>query len=319
VLVQGSEMWSLAIFLLCLETARAHEALILVGGKYSDGYQNTEVEVWSHSPDCGINISNTPDAFADGPKVGVLDDDLYVCGGYRIGTNYNSDKCDIYSLTDNEWREGPPLPFNRNDYDQPFFPGIASTGSTIVAAYEQFSQGPPVFLSMLSESGWSVPVTLDTSLDKHFVDIVALDAKHVALRSRCFGICPNETIFIVNFETATVVGEVVTDFNCGKPFLYKNQYTCLREVGDPLDYGPIMTLSYNQDLTNQTWTPLPDLPGDWSCGDRALYSMTEVDGMLTVFCPQTTSLIFLDEEEWKSGDLEIPREYPGFVVIPCNM
>ena len=311
-------MWSLVIYLLCLGVTKAHEALVLVGGKYPDGYLNTEVEVWSHSPDCGVHISNTPDAFADGPKVGVLDDTLYVCGGFRIGTNYNSDKCDIYNLTHNEWSEGPSLPFNRTDYDQPFFPGIASADITIVAAYEQFSVGPPVFLSMLTETGWSVPVTVDTNLDKHFVDIVDLDEYHVMLRSRCFGICPNETLFIVNYMTATVVGEIVTEYNCGKPFIYKNQYTCLKEVGDPQDYGPIMTLSYSQDFTNPTWTPLPDLPEVFSCGEQAQYSLTELDGMLTVFCPQSASLIFLDGEEWKSGELEIPREYPGFVVIPCN-
>ena len=58
-----------------------------MGGKYADGYVDNEVEVWSHSPDCGINIKNTPDSFVDRPGDAFQGNNLYVCGGRRIGTD----------------------------------------------------------------------------------------------------------------------------------------------------------------------------------------------------------------------------------------
>ena len=105
-------MLSLIIQLLCVSSSLGDEALVLVGGRYADGYVDNQVEVWSHSDNCGINIMNTPDSFIDRPGVAVLENNLYLCGGHRIGTNSSSGDCDIYSLADNIWTEGPALPIN---------------------------------------------------------------------------------------------------------------------------------------------------------------------------------------------------------------
>merc|ERR1712179_607868 len=56
----------LAVFLLSCGSALAEEALVIVGGLYPDGYQDNEVEVWSHSADCGLSIDKTPDSFIEG-------------------------------------------------------------------------------------------------------------------------------------------------------------------------------------------------------------------------------------------------------------
>ena len=63
---------------------------------------DNEVEVWSHSPDCGIHIKNTPDSFTDRPGVAVLENNQYVCGGLRIETNSTIDR-DRTHITPSRW------------------------------------------------------------------------------------------------------------------------------------------------------------------------------------------------------------------------
>ena len=98
---------SLALFLSHLGTTASQDALALFGGEYPDGYFDNEVEVWSPSSSCNLEIPSTPDSFIDAPGVGVLDDKIYVCGGHRIGTNHTTSTCDVYSLTDKTWSQGP--------------------------------------------------------------------------------------------------------------------------------------------------------------------------------------------------------------------
>ena len=162
---------------------------------------DNEVEVWSHSPDCGIHIKNTPDSFTDRPGVAVLENNLYVCGGRRIGTNSTIDTCDIYSLTDNVWTDGPNQPFNRtnnDDFDTQFKFWMSTVGSTVVAAYQGNSYYPDFEpqeypISTLGEEGWSGPTSLGGSFGEFsFFDMIAMDKKHVALTGS-IQYPPNET------------------------------------------------------------------------------------------------------------------------------
>ena len=66
----------------------------MLGGQYPDGYDDTEVEVWSLDPDCDVHIKNTKQAFIDRPAVAVLENNIYVCGLIRIGLNQTSSACD---------------------------------------------------------------------------------------------------------------------------------------------------------------------------------------------------------------------------------
>ena len=81
-------LW-LGFILSYLGPAASQDAVALFGGAYPDGYMDNEVEVWSHSSSCDLEIPSTPDSFRDGPGVAVLDDKIYVCGGHRMGTNHH--------------------------------------------------------------------------------------------------------------------------------------------------------------------------------------------------------------------------------------
>ena len=48
-----------------LQAAQADEALVMVGGDYLPGFLDNEVEVWSPSPTCDLQVSSTPDYFVD--------------------------------------------------------------------------------------------------------------------------------------------------------------------------------------------------------------------------------------------------------------
>merc|ERR1711970_573753 len=314
-------MRTLTTLLLCVVSALAQEAVVLVGGRYADSQDTFEVEVWSHSPNCGINIKNTPDSFVDRPGVAVLKNNLYVCGGRRIGTDSTSDDCDVYSLTDNVWTDGPTQPFNRtnnNGFEDQFKFRMATVGSTVVAAYQGNSYYPEFEpqeyqMSILGGEGWSEPTLLGVSKGDMFLGMVALDEKHVALRAY-ISYPAIETIYIVNVETLTVVTEISLDFHCYVPFLYNNQYTCVKEGAEEL-----MGLSLSEDFSEPTWTVVQSLPADIFHTDYHAYFMTQLDGMLTGVFSQEAVIFYLEGEEWKSEEMEIPRVESGHVVIPCPM
>ena len=120
----------LAFLLTYIGATTAQDAVALFGGEYPDGLMDNEVEVWSHSSSCNLEIPSTPDSFRDGPGVAVLEDKIYVCGGHRIGTNHTtSSTCDVYSLTENTWSEGPTFS------NHPTRVHLTTVGSRLIAAY----------------------------------------------------------------------------------------------------------------------------------------------------------------------------------------
>jgi len=307
-------MKTLTTVLLFAVSSLAQEALVLVGGKYADGYLDNEVEVWSHSSNCGLNIKSTPDYFVDRPGVAAQENNLYVCGGNRIGTNSTSDDCDVYSLTDNAWTDGPTQPFNRtnnNGFGDQFKFRMSTVGSTVVAAYQDDIYYPIVpqeyQMSTLGKEGWSEPTSLGVNYGE-FQGMVALDEKHVALNSGS----TYEMIYIVNVETLTVVAEVSLDFSCILPFMYNNQYTCVKRGPEEL-----MSLTFSEDFNEPTWTVLQSLPDIFHVPEP--YFMAQLDGMLTGVFPREAVIFYLEGDEWKSEEMEIPRYDPGYVVIPCHV
>jgi len=307
-------MRTLTTLLLCVVSALAQEAVVLVGGRYADRQNTFEVEVWSHSLDCGIDIKNTPDVFDHQPGVALLENNLYVCGGRRIGTNSPSDDCDIYSLADNVWTEGPKQTFNRTG--NPFENlQMTTVGLTVVAVYQGNSYYPDFEstkyqMSSLGEGGWSEPTLLNVSFSGGygFRDLIALDENHVA-----FSAVTDGTIYIVHVETETVVTEVYLNFQCYSPFLYNNQYTCVKEGTEEL-----VSLSFSEDFGEPTWTVVKSqLPMVFTNNHYGFY--TQLDGMITCVCSDEAVIFYLEDDEWKSEEMKIPRVESGHVVIPCAM
>ena len=150
----------------------------------------------------------------------------------------------------------------------------------MVAAYQGNSYYPDFEpqeypISTLGEEGWSGPTSLGGSFGEFsFFDMIAMDKKHVALTGS-IQYPPNETIYIINVETVTVVTDISLDFHCYAPFLYNNQYTCVKEGTDEL-----WSLSFSEDFSEPTWSVVQSLPPgapDTYYG----FFLTQLDGMLT--------------------------------------
>jgi len=316
----------LAVFLLSCGSALAQEALVIVAGYYPDGYEDNEVEVWSHSADCGLSIDKTPDSFIQGPGVGFYENDLYVCGGHRIGTSHKQDTCDVYSTVDDEWREGPALKFNisTDEFGIPFYLSMVAIGSKLVAFDNHYE------MSSLEGTEWSEPASTnieDVCNDFGSLEFVAFDNSHVA--GRCVLRWPGigEDIYFLDVESGSIAATVHSeDLFCKSPVMYNNTYTCLSPAGHGTlqDENLIYTLTFNEGFTDPTWSVLDVPPYTMSCLDGSGYDqgrdyhLTILDGMLTVFCPQFGTITYLEDGEWKDGYLDIVRMEPASIVMPCN-
>jgi len=312
----------LAVFLLSCGSALAEEALVIVAGFYPDGYEDNEVEVWSHSADCGLRLDKTPDSFIQGPGVGFYENDLYVCGGHRIGTSHKQDTCDVYSTVDDEWREGPPLKFNisTDGFGIPFHLGMVVIGSTLVAFDNHYK------MSSLEGTEWSEPAStnIEDVCNNDPPEIVAFDNSHVA--RRCVREWPytGEDVYILDVESGFIAATVHSeDFSCKSPVMYNSTYTCLFPALWWTEHeNLIYTLTFNEGFTDPTWSVLDVPPYTMPCFDDNTgwedYRLTVLDGMLTVFCPKFGTITYLEEGEWKEGFLEILRRAPASIVMPCN-
>jgi len=307
----------LAVFLLSCWSALAQEALVIVAGFYPDGYEDNEVEVWSHSADCGLSIAKTPDSFIEGPAVGLYEKDLYVCGGHRIGTSHKQDTCDVYSTVDDEWREGPALKFNTSTDWKPHPLSMVAIGSKLVAFNNNHE------FSILEGTEWSEPAS--TNIEEFCYGwapkIVAYDNSHVA-KTCGFG----DDVYFFNVETASITATVHfdnEDFSCESAVMYNNTYTCLLAAGAWIEHeNLIYSLTFDEGFTDPTWSVLDVPPYTMPCFDDNTgwedYRLTVLDGMLTVFCPKFGTITYLEEGEWKEGFLEILRREPASIVMPCN-
>jgi len=316
----------LAVFLLSCGSALAdaEEALVIVAGFYPDGYEDNEVEVWSHSADCGLSIDKTPDSFIEGPAVGIYEKDLYICGGHRIGTSHKQDTCDVYSTVDDEWREGPALKFNTST-DWKIHPiSMVAIGSKLVA----FNNNNE--FSSLEGTEWSEPASTNMEgLCLEFggaPEIMAYDNSHVARSCALSYPYAGEDVHFFNVETASIDATVhyeKEDFACKSPVMYNNTYTCLLAAAAWIEHeNLIYSLTFDEGFTDPTWSVLEVPPYTMPCFDGNTgwedYRLTVLDGMLTVFCPKFGTITYLEDGEWKDGYLEIARREPASIVMPCN-
>jgi len=298
------------MFFLNLGTMQAEEALVMVGGEYFDGYMDNEVEVWSHSPDCELEIPSTPDSFKDAPGVSFFQDNVYVCGGSRVGTTHTHDICDVYSLTDKTWRQGPSLKSNISQNTDARV-HMTRIGSVLLAAFENDDKNVSFNILDSNEMEWIETFPLDYPLNTNFWSPLVFDEKHVGIHE-VYAYYPRvEKIHIINIEEAKEVTTIETDFDCEQPVMYNNNLTCYTYA---VDYCKFIALTHmDEGFTNPTWTDL-----DMKIPTSDMGTMLVLDGMLTNLKTDIAMLSYWEDQEWKTGTLAIPRIETGISVMNCN-
>jgi len=304
-------------FLLSLGTIQAQEALVMIGGKYFDGYMDNEVEVWSHSAECELDIPSTPDSFSDSPGVALFQDNVYVCGGSRVGTSHSHDTCDVYSLKDKAWRQGPSLKSNSTQNGAARV-HMATVGSVLLAAFET-GQDRDISFNILdyNEMEWTeiFPLGSHSPLTVDWWSLVVFDEKHVGIHAIDVWNPHQEKTYIVDVEEGKEVATIVEDFSCNAPFMYKNNLTCNSWVtSTPEETYKLVALTHmDEGFTNPTWT---DLGFTTPQAQRGIWVV--LDGMLTNILPEDGLVYYREDEEWKMAELTIPRKETGILVMNCN-
>jgi len=279
---------------------------VLLGGDYFDGYMDNEVEVWSHSSDCGLDIASTPDSFVSRPGVALFQEHIYVCGGDRVGTTHTHDTCDKYSLKDKVWSQGLSLKSNSTPVH------LATVGNSLLAAYKNEDENLVVSYLDSEESGWIETFPLDTPLSPslNLLSLVPLDDKYVAISTVIY--YPFESkIYVLDVESGEVFSMTI-DFGCQLSVMYKNNYTCV--LGGN---GIVALTAVEEGFTNPIWSVVATPPLDFWNYDP--WQMVVLDGMLTFVDILTARLIYLEGEEWKSGEIDFPKQDTSMLVISCNI
>ena len=319
----------LTLFLSHLGTVASQDALALFGGEYPDGYLDNEVEIWSHSSSCNLEIPSTPDSFRDAPGVGVLEDKVYVCGGHRMGTNHTTSTCDVYSLTGNAWSVGPS--FNKH----PMHVHLAAMGSKLIAAYalgNMTSQGPRMdqlvvsYLSTETSPEWNILTVIECepcspydcdNCWNHLDGIGQVDENHIGLVEE-YKYGANYSVHLVNIQTGKDV-KVDTKDNayCSSGFVFNDLFTCLFD-------RELYSLTVNgEDHLQHEWTYIGNIGPRMPPNQRSIDGpFVQVDGMLTSLSFLDLGLIYwmdeIEDEEWKTAEVEIPRQNVGWTILNCN-
>jgi len=297
-----------------LHSAFSKEALVLIGGDYEPGYMDNEVEVWSPSSDCLLDISESANYFGENPGVAHLENQLYVCGN----TNYQGTHkhiCDIFDLNDGQWKEGPSLPTPTQHLK------MAATGNTLVAVGGWFSGSPWANMSIETlETGddtWqeSFPYPGNHSSYYSVDDLVVFNEKEVGITFDAEA--GKKTISVFNVVKNEII--ITKDLpNCQYPFMYMDRYTCVQENNG--EYKLLSIVEMSEDYEDMTWDWVGSIPPEvW--GDEMYLQkiVQEVDGLLTVVKPEKGLVFYLEGEEWKNGgELDVKRYQVGHIVVPCS-
>jgi len=307
----------ISILLSLLGTAASQDAVALFGGTYPDGYMDNEVEVWSHSSSCNLEIPSTPDSFRDAPGVGVLDDKIYVCGGHRVGTTHNMSTCDVYSLTDNTWSEGPGL------NNHPLHVHLAAIGSRLIAVYLLDKPGMDqlVVSNLITTSTtpeWSILTVLECDNCWYYVaGIGKVDENHIGLVEAYEYGKDDYSVHVVNLDTGKDV-KVPTQDNayCAYGFVFNDLFTCLFN-------SELYSLTYNgEDGSQHEWTRIGNIPQSQD-HQNVVGPFLQLDGMLTSLSFLDVGLIYwrdeVEDEEWKTAEIEIARKNVGWTILPCDL
>ena len=326
-------LW-LPFILTYLGTAVSQDAVALFGGTYPPyGYMNNEVEVWSRSSSCKLEIPSTPDLFQefqDGPGAAVLDDNIYVCGGYRMhGTTRT---CDIYSMTDKTWYAGPSL---YNEY--PMKVNLATAGSRLVAAYtiensthgEYWQTTDQLVVSVLdpeTSPQWSVLTVLKCDDCWYFLEEIGqVDENHVAFAKVGRPDYPpnnhSEALHVVNIETGKVTNvDTPNNDPCNNPLVFNGLFSCIFE---PDPWTRILhSLTFNgEDGLQHEWTEISSFTKiDYYNPIRGPF--LQLDGKLTALGSVRIGIIYwkdeLEDEGWNLAKIEIPRDNFAWTILQCN-
>jgi len=295
---------SLTVLLLGLEISLAQEAVAIIGGMYPDGYNDTEVEEWSHSEDCGLDIPDTPDAFAGKPGVALYEGNLFVCGGQRIGANRSSTRCDLYNMVDKVWREGPALKQDPGEVR------LVTVGSNLVAVY---NNGHDYVVSILQDSEWAEVFIIDEAIEVGYLELVPFNERQFFLLSYAVGLF----YFVIDIETGDHMQFHLPYPNlCSVPFLHDAQLACLIRARIDEEEWRIVSVSFNEDdLSHPSVSDLGTLPSDGQLWDLQFF---DLDGVMTFYSGQTGEIYYLEGDEWKLGAGLIPRLRSSVLVLPCD-
>merc|ERR1719193_1530957 len=255
----------LEVFLFFRATSASNESLVIVGGTigtWPDGVEIAEVEVWSPSPECGINIKDPPVTFPDYPAVAFFGGSLYVCGGQISEPPYYQDNitlmntCYVYNMADNEWTEGPTLKFTADEtypVGLNFELWLATVGNSLVSVYKQDYYGQ-IHMSTLVDNEWSKPIVVERSPLEKIFSMVAIDEKHFALLQATLH-SDSGGVEIINVETGSAVVKVPMDWTCFHGFLYNGQFSCIKTSYDgSQSTHEIRSLSFKEDFNDPTWS-----------------------------------------------------------------
>jgi len=321
-------LW-LEVFLSISAASASHEALVIIGGTigWPDGAEISEVEVWSPSPECGINIKDPPVTFPDYPAVAYFGENLYVCGGQSPEPPYNQDnltmmnRCYMYSMRDNEWSEGPTLKF----FYTPSSSGLdielwlATVGKYLVAVFKQNSQSD-IYMSTLVDNEWSVPIVIDPNPAMEIFSMLAIDKNHFALLQASL-FFDKEFIEIINVETGSIDVRLPMASMCFHGFLYNGLFSCMRSVNEVPPYAhEIRSLSFQENFEDPTWSLAYysyDLPG----ASYWYNKMAVLDGLLALARLEDATVNYQtgDQDQWRAAELDIPREHAMIAVVPCEL
>merc|ERR1711970_231005 len=298
---------SLSILLSYLGTAVSQDAVALFGGEYPDGYFDNEVEIWSHSSSCNLEIPSTPDSFGDAPGVGVLDDQIYVCGGHRIGTNHTTSTCDVYSLTDNTWSEGPSL-INQSLPNRVF---MTTIGSRMIAAY--MVNGDQLVVSTLLTGAtpeWRILTTIECW--SNIAGIGKVDVNHIGIGLvDAFEWGKNDYwVHVVNLETGKDdkvhtpnISDTSFPVYCSYGFVYNDLFTCALGL-------EFYSLTYNgEEASQHEWNLIGNIPISNTNPNNVIGPYLQLDGKLTSLSFVSVGLIYwreeFEDEEWQTAEIEI--------------
>jgi len=307
---------------------------VIIGGTigWPDGAEISEVEVWSPSSECGVNIKDPPVTFPDYPAVSYFGENLFVCGGQIPDNPYNVDnitlmnRCYMYSMADNEWSEGPTLKFfetpSSSSLNIELF--LATVGNSLVAVFKQsYRTDIPLYMSTLVDDEWSEPVPFENNPGEALFGMVAIDDNHFALIQATLH-SNTESIDIIQVDTASVVVRVPLDHaSCWHGFLYNRQFSCVMDIEEGQERRrEIWSLSFKEDFDDPTWSLSYDagyIPWAYIWYNK----VAMLDGLLTVARLEDAIVNYHyqggAQDQWGAAALEIPREHAIIAVVPCNL
>jgi len=288
--------------------SRASEALVMIGGDYLPGFLDNEVEVWSPSVTCDLEIVPTPDYFTEVPGAALLGDQIFVCGGSYIH-GHPRDLCDIYDIPEAMWREGPALASKLSGIK------MATVGETLVAVAG--TQNLVLAIEMLKPGTNSWQESLLTPNVQWYMwleDLLVLNDNEV-------GIPLVETVgtrhfYILNVNTGEV-REVDNLPECEHSFIYQNLISCVQEKEG--EQVILSAVDMEEDFTGMVWEEVETIPDNvWYQMENHERIIRVVDSKLTIIHPQEGDVFYKEDGDWvNGGPLTVLRNQPTSFIVPC--